>query len=375
MRRDFVWPVAICIAVVLAISSTRSLRSSDGGELRGQKLDRLKEALRQDPASPYRWCDLAEALSEEGQREKARYCFEKARKLAPNVPPIWMRAMFFHLEGEETVAALDSSARVLNIVPDYDEVIFNYYDRFVPNVAEVLPHLADNARASQAYFRHLLKSAKTEDAAIAWAWLGRRSFAQDRLAAEYLDFLLRRGESGEAVQVWASYLGARRGDYPDLNLIFNGDFENEPSGAPLDWRTTVIPGVETGRDGHSARSGKYSLHIVFHGTENVNYSHTAQMVCVRPGEYRFRAFARSQNLTTNEGLRFHIFDPDSEARLDVYTEQLTGTNGWTQLEETLNVLSGTNLIEVRLCRIPSRKFDNRIEGEAWVDAVSLTRIH
>jgi hypothetical protein len=132
--------------------------------------------------------------------------------------------------------------------------------------------------------------------------------------------------------------------------------------------------VDTRRDEHSARNGSYSLHIAFHGTENVHYHHTAQMVGVHPGEYRFRAFVRTRELTTDEGLRFHIFAPGSSARLDVYTAQLTGTNDWTPLEKKFTVPPGANLIAVQLCRIPSEKFDNKIDGEAWVDAVSLTRI-
>jgi tetratricopeptide (TPR) repeat protein len=276
----------MCAAIILAVSSAHSLWSHDASV-------NLKEALRQDPASPYRGCDLAERFAEEGQREKARYCFHEALALAPNIPPIWMRAMFFYLQGEETAAALDSSARVPKVVPDYDEVIFNYYDRFVPTVAEVLLHLADNGRAAQIYFRLLLKSGTTEDVAVAWTWLRGRSFAQDQLAAGYLDFLLQHREFGEAVKVWASYLAARRGDYPNPNLIFNGDFENEPTGAALDWRIANNPGVDVNRDGHGARNGNYSLHMVFHGTENVNYGHTAQTVCIRPGKYRFRAFVRS----------------------------------------------------------------------------------
>jgi hypothetical protein len=134
-----------------------------------------------------------------------------------------MRAMFLHLQGGETAAALDSSARVLKLVPYYDEVIFNYYDRFAPTVAEVLPHLGDNARAGQAYFRHLLKSGSAEDVAVAWKWLRARSFSQGQLACAYLDILLQHKEFNEAVKVWASYVGARRD-----NIL-----EDEPAGAAL----------------------------------------------------------------------------------------------------------------------------------------------
>jgi hypothetical protein len=49
-------------------------------------------------------------------------------------------------------------------------------------------------------------------------------FAVDGLAAEYLDLLLKQRMTEDAVQFWASYLGRLRGDYPDSNVLFNGDF-------------------------------------------------------------------------------------------------------------------------------------------------------
>jgi hypothetical protein len=45
-----------------------------------------------------------------------------------------MRAAFFHFQMEETDAAIRCSAKVLKTVPNYDGVIFNYYDRLVPGV-------------------------------------------------------------------------------------------------------------------------------------------------------------------------------------------------------------------------------------------------
>ena len=375
MRKDILWPAATCIAVVLVITAAISLRGQHGETLGGGKRDELQEALRQESASPYRWCDLGEALLEDGQKEKARYCFQQAEKLAPNLPPIWMRAAFFHFQMEETDAAIQCSARVLKIVPDYDQVIFNYYDRLVPSVEEVLPHLEDNRRAGQAYFRHLLGAEATGSAAKAWEWLREHSFADDTLAAQYLDLLLKQRMTEEAVPVWASYLGSRRGDYPDSNLLFNGDFESPLTGAALDWRITAVRGAETAREDQGARSGQWSLHISFQGSEDLSYRHAAQTVCARTGEYVFQAYARTRDLTTDEGIRFHIFDPESSARLDVYTEQLRGTNDWTRLEKRCRIRAGTRLILVQVCRTPSWKFDNKIQGEAWLDDISLKAVH
>jgi hypothetical protein len=242
-------------------------------------------------------------------------------------------------------------------------------------VEEVLPHLGDNRRAGQAYFRHLLGAEATGSAAKAWEWLRGHSFADDGLAAAYLDLLLKERMTENAVQVWASYLGSRRGDYPDSNLLFNGDFESPPTGAALDWRITAVRGAEAARDDQDARNGKWSLHISFQGSKNLNYQHAAQTVCARTGEYLFQAYARTRDLTTDEGIRFHIFDPESSARLDVYTEQLRGTNDWTRLEKRCRIRADTRLILVQICRTPSWKFDNKIQGEAWLDDVSLKAVH
>jgi tetratricopeptide (TPR) repeat protein len=371
MRKDILWPAATGIAVALAIAAAVWLRGQHGEAARGGKLGEVREALRQEAASPYRWCDLGEALLEAGQKEKARYCFQQAQQLAPNLPPIWMRAAFFHFQMEETDAAIRCSAKVLKAVPNYDGVIFNYYDRLVPSVGEVLPHLGDDRRAGQAYFRHLLGAEAAGPAGKAWEWLRERRFADDGLAAEYLDLLLKQRMTEEAVRVWASYLGGRRGDYPDSNVLFNGDFESAPTGAALDWRITAAAGAVTGREDEGARSGRWSLHISFQGLENVSYRNTAQTACVRAGEYVFQAYARTKDLTTDEGIRFHLFDAEGSARLDVYTEQLRGTNDWTRVETRCRVRAGTRLIRVEVCRMPSWKFDNKIKGEAWLDEVSL----
>src|ERR1019366_8332035 len=95
MRKDILWPAATGIAVALAIAAAVWLRGPHGEAEGGGKLGEVREALRQEAASPYRWCDLGEALLEAGQKEKARYCFQQAQQLAPNLPPIWMRPLSF----------------------------------------------------------------------------------------------------------------------------------------------------------------------------------------------------------------------------------------------------------------------------------------
>jgi hypothetical protein len=85
-------------------------------------------------------------------------------------------------------------------------------------------------------------------------------------------------------------------------------------------------------------------------------------MCAPTREYVFQAYVRTRHLTTDEGIRFHLFDPESSARLVVLTEQLTGTNDWTLLEKQFKATAGMGLVVVQLCRVPSLKFDNKVAG-------------
>jgi hypothetical protein len=319
-----------------------------------------------ESASPYRWCDLGEDLLQSGKTEQARYCFRRAVQLAPNIPPIWMRAVNFYLQVDDIPAALACTAPVLRLVSDYDEVIFGDVDHLGQDAGEFLPLIADNRRALAAYFRHLLAAGDVAKAKAAWPFA-----KSDGLTPEYVDFLLRQHSYGAAVTLWADWAGTHAGDYLHPNRLFDGGFEMEPAGSRLSWRVTPADGVETTRTAEIAREGKWSLQIHFQGSGNPDYHHVEQTAWVLPGMYRFQAWVRTRNLTTDQGLRFHLFDAESPQRLDLTTEQLTGTHDWTLVEKTFLVPSGTNLVTVQLARNASLKFDNKIIGVAWIDAVSL----
>ncbi len=132
--------------------------------------------------------------------------------------------------------------------------------------------------------------------------------------------------------------------------------------------------METVLDSTVAYTGKRSLRIRFAGTENVNYADTWQKTTVPPGNYRFTAFIRTEDITTDKGVAFRIFDPENSSRLDARTEQFIGSTGWRRVEQTVRVPSATKLVEIQVIREPTMKFDNKVSGTAWIDNVSLSRI-
>jgi hypothetical protein len=105
----------------------------------------------------------------------------------------------------------------------------------------------------------------------------------------------------------------------------------------------------------------------------VSYS-TTQKTSVPQGTYRFTAYIRTENITTDKGIAFRIFDPENSSLLDARTEQFVGTTDWKKVEQTVHVPRATKLVEIQVIREPTMKFENRVSGTAWVDTVSLSRI-
>ena len=57
--------------------------------------------------------------------------------------------------------------------------------------------------------------------------------------------------------------------YPNMTCVFNGDFEEDPSGNRFDWRITPREGVATAFDVAILRSGARALRVQFDGKQNV----------------------------------------------------------------------------------------------------------
>ena len=331
------------------------------------------EAVRRDSANPYRWSDLGGVYTSLNDFPNARYCYQRALELSRKIPAIWLRDANFHFQLDETPAALVSAARVVTTVPDYDSTLFNYLDRVISNPAQVLAEIGGDRRATLAYTEHLLRTGNLSAGTQAWRFGMDKGFNDVRLSLLYVETLLKARQYEQAQRDWAASWGTDRGDYPDRNLLFNGDFEREPTGSSLDWRIMPLGEVETSRDKSAAKQGQWGIWVRFAGTANVSYSNVEQLVRVTPGPLTLKAWVRTEAITTNEGLRFQIVDSEAPARLDVRTASWTGSHDWTLISQTFTVPPATNLLAIRLVRQPSEEFNNRIKGSVWVDAVSLVR--
>ena len=340
-----------------------------------QAITIFRMVLQRDPQDPYRWADLGDAFLKAGQKEDARYCFGQVLALAPHFAPFLLRVAHFHFQIGENQLALPITALILALIPDYDSIIFSEYLHVVDHAEDVLQFgFRENPRAAKSWLQFLIQAGRLDDAQRSWDWVVGHGYADNVLAGEYVEFLIRQSYPDSAASAWAQYLGSRADDYDKSTYLFNGDFESDPAQSPFDWNLAHTEGVEVTRDFTTAWSGKCSLRIKFAGTQNLGIAAASQLAFVRPGTYRFHAFIRTEALTTDQGIRFRISDADAPARLDEVFGQFIGSNPWSSVDHDLVVAPKSRLLRIEVIRQPSMKFDNKVDGTAWIDELKLEPI-
>lgn len=340
-----------------------------GGDREGA-LELFELAVERDPASPYRWCDLGEARLAAGDEAGAREAMARGMERGEYIGPVAMRGVNFAYRVGDQGMALEYGKRLLGMTPAYDDAVFTVWERMECPAGEVLERGIPDERAAGAYVRRLARQGNAE-AARAWEWAAARGYVDDRLADEYAGFLVRAGRGEEAVRAWAGYMALREPGYPENNAVFNGGFEREPAGRVLDWRIDPVEGVRVEREAGGAAEGEWSLRLRFEGKENLAYGQVRQVAAVGPGEWVLRARVRAEGITTDEGVRLRVVDAEAPRRLDVRTEAVTGSCGWREIGVRFVVGAGTRTVRVEVFRQPSLKFDNRLKGTVWIDAVRL----
>jgi hypothetical protein len=241
-------------------------------------------------------------------------------------------------------------------------------------VDEILRNgIPDRPRPLCSYLEHAFRFDQPDEVDSIWKAVKAHSLADDKLAGEYIAFLLSHRRYDAAVDGWAAYLGKREVDFPRANAIVNGDFESDFTGSPLDWQWSRAEHVSETRDSSTAHAGKSSLRVSFDGTVNIDYAGVHQQVVVSPGPHRLEFWIRTSGITTDQGIAWRLFDPENPSRLDIRTAAFVGTTDWRRVETAFVVHNGTRIVQVQLARQPTWKFDNQIAGTAWLDSLRVTR--
>ncbi|HEV2489276.1 MAG TPA: hypothetical protein VGT03_05680 [Candidatus Acidoferrales bacterium] len=341
----------------------------------------LQRAAQTDPLSAKYKLELATAYEIQGDVINARHAYEAAKLNYPISAEVARRYGSFLLRQGDTAAGFSEIRRALENDATLESTAISECWEADPDAAaiveEALPRKTDAYMAALDYF---VSQHQTDAARIVWAHLLKLGppFPIAR-ALPFVDDLISEDRIDEANTTWDEALlaiGWPQDSMANESVTFNGGYEIQILNGGFDWRELPADGVSFGLDSTVAHSGVRSLRIEFNAEENLDFQHIYQYVAVKAGQrYRFTAFLRTEDITTNSGMRFEIVDPRHPAELQILTPSLTGTNSWTEAEAEVNTGADTNLVEIILRRLPSKTLDNKLRGIVWVDDVALTPIN
>jgi tetratricopeptide (TPR) repeat protein len=333
-------------------------------------------AVVSDPAFPWRWSDLGDALTAAGRNDEAGYCFRESLALGPASPQIALRAANFYFATGRIEAALALGATILRELPDYDDMVFSSYVRMGGSLDRVIETgIGNNPRAARTFFQFLLRGGGEERLSRAWRWIDGRGYATRPLARSWANWLLQRGRPDEAAAVWMQHGAGDAGVYRISNWVDNAGFEDQWTGEAFDWVVEPPPGVKTSWDDQVVHSGRHSLRLDLDAATNLDFHHVSQRVWLDPGRYRLSGWVRTNGLTTDQGVGLRLTVAGNAASPDVSTPAIAGSREWTQLSAEFTLRAPARLARVEIFRHPSEKFDNRPHGTAWIDDVAIQRLN
>lgn len=357
----------------------RVLKNSTRSADPDQVVRLFEKATQLSPHNALYWAELGDADEFVGRSEDAKRAYEKAQKLFPNSPAINWRLGNFHIRRGETDRALPALEKVLLGDPSLRDQTFDLVWRAGAEPDQILTVMIPKEPAVLFhYLIFLCRTHRTAEAGQVWAKILALQFPFEPNAAfPYLEALIQDHRVEELVAAWLEvtrrHASSLRQPAPEVALVTNGSFENEILNGGLDWRVSALEGVVVSVDSLDFFDGTRALKISFDGKHNVDYHHVYQLVPVKPNTlYQFMGYIRTRDITTDAGLHFDLYDAYDPSRLFLSTQDLVGTASWTPEQLRFQTGPETVLLVIRLRRLPSTKFDNKIQGTAWVDRISIT---
>jgi len=357
----------------------RQWNAGPGGDR--EAINYLARATRVDPYASDLWMELADAYQTSGNSDGAQRAYKKAQENFPMSAEVAWRYGNFLLFQEKLTEGYLEIRRAISIDPSLTQSALVECWRADPNVTSILDHVLPGETEYYVGAIDFFLAQHLLDPALAvWDRQGKLGLAinvPETIALS--DALIGKDRFAEAQRTWNQGLAATKFSSGSRNsgssLVFNGGFESDIANGGFDWREVAIAGAQFDSDTAMAYSGSLSLRVRFDGTANLNFQNLFQYVPVEPASrYHFSAYLRTENISTDRGIRFEILDPRHPSQLQIVTLEIRGTNPWTLVQADLATGPDTHLLKITLQRIPSWKFDNKLSGTVWVDGVAIMPI-
>src|SRR2546423_2638322 len=341
-----------------------------------------RSALALNPHDAGVWMDLGTAYESEGNWQAAGDAFREAKRAYPLSAEVSWRYGNFLLRQDQVAEAFSEIRRAVYADPKRSAEAFSRCWRVDPDVRAILDNvLPANLDGYLDVIHQLAENDEYAAALVVW----------DRLAAfhphltlgqaiPFTEYLVQKRRIEDAQRVWNDALrfsGTESPARPDGSVLWDGGFETGWNNGGFAWRfPRPSGGVRIGFDSKEKHSGLQSLHISFDGRHNVALEGPCVNAGVQAGvPYRFSAWVRAENLTTNQGLRFHLDWAENSGRHgSVETPDVQGSKPWSEIAAEWTAPGDARQVRLCLVRRPSEKLDSQIQGTVWVDDVALVPV-
>jgi tetratricopeptide (TPR) repeat protein len=340
-----------------------------------------KKALEIDPRYTAAWLELAAAYESQNNLPAARSTYLTARKTYPASAEVSWRYGNFLLRQDELEPAFVEIRRAVEADPNRAAEAFSRSERVEPDADVILDRvLPANSYVYLMVMRDLTGEGEVDSALKVW----------NRLATMHPQFKMQdifllvmklhdSGRAQEAHRVWeqaAALAGFGQPPGPNDSAVWDGGFESDITGDGYAWRfSNGANRAQISFDGHQMHSGKRSLRVSFDGSSDIDFRDVCQTVPVEARTpYTLSAWMAAKDLSTDQGVRLEL-RPRAGGAAVAATEQLHGTQDWTQLTTVWGGASERQELEICLRREASDQEDNKIRGTVWLDDVALTPVN
>lgn len=336
-------------------------------------IDQYRTSIYLSPLQAGAWAELSKAYQADGQTAQSQESFERAVKLSPNNADLMWEAGTYWLINNRPDLAVAALKRYILLVPARQDEVYDLgWKLRLDNHTILQDLLPDSFEYRSRYLSYLINASHVTEARETWKSIDIHNLDKD-LFIKYINFLIAHNLYEEAWKIWGEITGQIEGmgAYDEKTMIWNPGFEQEILNGGFDWKISEIAGVNVFIDDAIRMSGTRSLGFSFDGQHNPDITIARQVVMAKPSSpYSLRGYVKTDSLTTTNGV-FLIVTGHNCSNFHKRSEVLTGSNFWKELSVEFEVPSDCGAVIVAVRREKSNKFDNKIEGTAWIDGMTL----
>jgi tetratricopeptide (TPR) repeat protein len=339
-----------------------------------KSLTEARAALLLEPASAYRWADLADSEIDAKNVERGRFCIRQALASAPGNPAILFHAANFYLRLEDYPSTLQDLIAVLrnpDLAPFYNRVFALYSQMDMPLEELLNKGLPHTPQAANGFLRFWIDQNRLEDAQDTWNWINKNSLTSIQSAGSYVALLAKDGRWDDAAQSWQQFSSQVDPTFEKTNWVYNGSFESPIVNCPFDWQLDSSNSIQVDRDSESMYKGAASLRIRYLGVGSSSKPQAYQTVLLKPGNWQIRAAVKTLGSLGNQNIILRVVDANTPATFDTATEQLPSSTQWATVTKSFQVPAATHLAKVEILRSQGSESSSRVTATVWVDDITL----